>query len=772
MSCFTSVALLLALCTSLGTPVQDSGVAEQVDAKVSLLEKGGHEAIWEITAELVDLGENALPRLKEHASDPSPDVRLAVCRALLELEEIDTPAESLTELVRRLDEGPASDAKKASRRQAIELLGRRELVNHAGVVKFLSQRLETTLDPLEKIAVARSLYNVSPKDTLEAKNRLRETLRSDDRSIQVAGALALASIDDFEKALPILSEIERDPTPEGQLARVYVQKNRYYRENRNLRQQLFGESRQAFPNQEGDTGVLEEVIEKIQELHIRGEEFRGPAGREKLIAAAARGMLNFLDNHSTYFTSHDNERWNLDLQREYGGIGAYVETLDNVFTITRPIYPGPASKVGLQSGDQIWKVDGWETFDKPTEEIIRRLKGPPGSTVTVTVFRRGFKQERDYLITRELISVPSVNWEMFPAAVGYVEIVQFARDTADELARAAEELESRGLKSLVLDLRNNTGGYLETAVDVVGQFVGPGKLVVYTEGRVGDPEVWQTRFDSPRRPDYPVTVLVNRRSASASEIVAGALQHYNRAKLVGERTFGKGSVQNPVEVKSRRPEPFTDTNGDGRWDPGEDYEDLNHNEKREMGALIKITTARYFLPNKKSIHTERDEEGRVIEPGGVEPDLKVSFEGPKPWKEEELADLVSRDVFKDYVDKHIEGNETLFRDLAENDGRDPARYPEFDAFYTSLNTHLDRDDIRTWIRVFVRLKVSDLRQKAFPGYYRSGDWQEDSQLQAAIVESLKARGEDPSSVPDYAAFARREFSAPPEKAAGPQAARD
>jgi hypothetical protein len=350
-----------------------------------------------------------------------------------------------------------------------------------------------------------------------------------------------------------------------------------------------------------------------------------------------------------------------------------------------------------------------------------------------------------------------VNDDILPGNIGYVEIMQFAADTADELDEALKRLESQGIKGLVLDVRNNTGGYLETAIEVVRQFIGPQQLVVYTEGRHEEQKTWFTPKRGATRGNYPIALLVNGRSASASEILAGALQFYGRAKIVGERTFGKGSVQNPLSLQTRPREKFEDTNGDQRWDPGEPFEDLNHNGKWDAGSLIKLTTARYLLPNHKSIHTERDEDGRVISEGGIAPDVLVKWEGIKPWKEEELADLLEKDVFDKYVDERFDKNQQAFLDLAHFDSYDPSKYPDFDQFFDSLNTHLSKDDIRQWLRSSVRGKVADLRKKVFPGVRFLGDYEQDNQLEAAIVTVAGLMNLDLTSMAEYKAFANRKF---------------
>ena len=326
----------------------------------------------------------------------------------------------------------------------------------------------------------------------------------------------------------------------------------------------------------------------------------------------------------------------------------------------RPIYSGPAYKMKLKSGDRILKVDGWRTQGHALPDITKRLKGPAGTTVKLQIYRRGWSKPRDLEVTRALIRIPTVNWDMLPGNVGYVQLTTFGFTTGSELEDALVDLESRGVKALIMDLRFNSGGYLRVAREVAGKFLDGEQVICYWEGR--------NRREAPRRTLYslepdrirklPLVVLVNRYSASASEIVAGAMKDHGRAVVIGERTFGKGSVQRFYDLDRWPSEPFEDTlrpnglydsserflddNGNDRWDPGEPFQDkpkyngrwddgeiftdansnskwdegeqfvdqndnkrydppekftdLNKDGNYDRGPQIKLTIARYYLP--------------------------------------------------------------------------------------------------------------------------------------------------------------------------------
>lgn len=728
-------------------------LTDKVKGALSRMEGARLADVYAVANELNDLGDAVVPILKrELASLDDEKAMLGCLRALASLDAVDDSAAKLLDLA-----GPDQD--QEVRIAALFLI--RDLPPTDEAEERVSKYLDDTLDPRVKCALAQCLYEIgdgaSQKRSLA---ELKKLLRSDDRSLRIQGALALAELGEFDAAGPTLRAIAEEPSVEGQLARSLLKNDEMQRYFTSREERLVAEGAVPAAPPKDRFDVLREIIAVIQSQHIYGDQYVGDTGEEKLLTAAAKGLLEYLDPHSTYMDAAEYEKWLLDLNREYGGIGAYVNTISGLFSITRPIYSGPAFKAGLRSDDVIVKVDGWETFGQPQQSVIERLKGKPGTQVKLEVSRAGWKEPREFVITRRTIEIPSVFWEMFPGNVGYVEVQTFADGTTAELRKALNDLERRGAVGLVLDLRYNHGGYLNEAVDMCAEFVGGNKLVVECRDRHQKPGEGRQHMTDRRTKarEMPLVVLINHQSASASEIVSGTLKSYERATLVGRRSFGKGSVQNPIQLESREAEPFNDKNRNFRWDPDEEYVDLNKNGHFDYGSMFKLTTQRYYLPGGESIHTDLDADGRVLNKGGVAPDIEADFETTAPWKAEELANLLQpedgadKNRFESYVERHFPGNEALFVELAEGDHGSTAKYPGFSEFYQSLNTRLDENEIRRWVRLYVRRKVSDVREKEFPGNDFFGDYQEDTQLQRAIVELLKKLGTDPESIVQYQGF--------------------
>ncbi len=765
----------LALCPAATPFAPLDDLADQLDEITFRLESADGADTWELAQELRKAARSdsvvAVPRLVATAQDSSPAVRLVLADTLIDLDASGEAADVLLPMV----EGEHAPA-------ALAALADQTFRDVPKVAKALSEMLEAPLEANRRIDVARTLYQVSrSKDRFVARRILLDTLKSDSPETRAMGALALAEIKDYESARPVLRVLSSDPGPRGQLARAYLEtadKIDYYLEKL-FRQSEQGPTSSARTGDErggvGSLDVLDELMQKIIDNHLVGEKLDDPDGRERLITAAARGMLQSLDPHSTYFSPKEYERWILDLRRNYAGIGAYVDTVDDVFTITRPIYSGPAYRAGLMTGDRIIEVDGWDTRGRSNDDIIKRLKGEPETEVTVTVHRTGWTEFEKYVIKREVIHIPSVQWEMLPGNIGLVEILSFAEETADELSHAIEALASAGMEGMLLDLRNNSGGYLEEAVKTASVFIEEDRLVVSTKGRGVQQRDYHARIQSLRY-DGPLVMLVNERSASASEIVAGALQDHGRAIVVGEKTFGKGSVQQAHALEARPGDTLTtDKNYDGAYDPDDQYIDLDGDGVFTYRAYVKITNARYYLPSGRSIHTELDFDGRVVEDGGVTPDVLVEYGGGlQGWENYELAQLYNelrteydqakeqapdstepfRDPFERYVEEIFQADPDLIFALADGDDRDTSRYPGFDAFRASLDTPLPDETVRLWLRnKWVRDKVADVRGRAFPGQFAYGDWQEDLQLQEAIRQLAPTMALDMTAHESYAPFA-------------------
>ena len=321
--------------------------------------------------------------------------------------------------------------------------------------------------------------------------------------------------------------------------------------------------------------ILSLVLHEIQMKYVEVEK------PEELIYGAIKGMVRTLDPHSSFMTPEEMKDFRIETQGSFTGVGIEITIKDGVLTVVSPIEDTPAFKAGLEAGDQILKIDGKSTKDMSLMDAVSNIRGPKGSAVVLTVFREGLDKNLEVSIVRELIPVRSVRYEILPPDFGYLRISHFQSDTADKALEAIKSLQSgdRPLKGLILDLRNNPGGLLDQSVRVSDLFL-EGGLVVSTQGRI---EGQNMSFEADRRvatESYPVVVLVNEGSASASEIVAGALQDQKRALILGVRTFGKGSVQTII--------PLPD------------------------GSGLRLTTARYFPPS-----------GRSIQALGIDPDVIV-----------------------------------------------------------------------------------------------------------------------------------------------------
>ncbi len=316
-------------------------------------------------------------------------------------------------------------------------------------------------------------------------------------------------------------------------------------------------------------------------LSIVEKNYVEPVDDKKLIEGAIHGMLYSLDPHSNFLDAETFKEMQVETKGSFGGLGIEITIKDGYITIVSPIEGTPAYRMGLQSGDKIVKIEGKSTKNMTLVEAVKLMRGPKGTKITISIYREGFTKPEDYTITRDVIKIKSVRSKSLGDGYGYVKIVSFQEKTNQELQKALKKLkDEHKLQGLVLDLRNNPGGLLDQAVKVSNQFL-DGGLIVYTDGRVENQKMRFEATSGKEDEDYPIVVLVNGGSASASEIVAGALQDHGRALILGTKTFGKGSVQTIIPL--------------------------------EGGAGLRLTTAHYYTPK-----------GRSIQAKGIEPDIVVS----------------------------------------------------------------------------------------------------------------------------------------------------
>lgn len=620
-----------------------------------------------------------------------------------------------------------------------------------------------------------------------ARRSLSSFLSSSDPNLRAIGALAFAelgtieTVDGVEDELNRLSEL---PGQNGRLARVYLEKlrdTRHYESNLRQLRRDDAKSRRPGARMPQDLERVETMIGVIQEAHLDGNL----ATREGLLEAALQGMLSSLDRHSSFFNSEEYKKFEESLEGEYGGIGAYVQNDpdDGIFTITRPIYSGPAYTAGLSTDDKIVRIDEWPTIGEETNEVIKRLKGKPGTIVKLYIWRRDMdptlvdRPTEDMVveIERAQISIPSVHKELLPGDIALVELQSFTRGAAVEIDSALRALtaESKNgkLNGVILDLRNNTGGLLDEAAKVSDLFLPRGKVVVRTESRVQESKVFTTQLPPVVPEDTPVALLINRFSASASEIVSGALQDYGRATLIGQRSFGKGSVQNLLRMPNEQDDQYVDENRNRRRDNWENItKDWDGDGEFDFAPRIKLTIERYRLPLGRSIHRELDAEGNIKSLGGLSPDMEVKAKRRETWRLREMRRIQDTRVLRKWVTERFAGNEELFKSLAFCDFDNPEAYPDFEELYKSVDTTLNRDDLRFLLRIEVRRRVQDTRGNAFP----LGDFTEDIQLQAAIEDVMKKLAQSPEDIPEYAAtFDEREplddavvEAAPPTRSSG------
>ncbi|MFM1871181.1 MAG: hypothetical protein RL398_603, partial [Planctomycetota bacterium] len=645
-------------------------VAQDLDRQLEPLaaqaEAAGMPRLYELADEAADLLPDGNPdRLRDAVmrvagrGAVADRVRLFGALVIRQLKTDATYGKDLLDLLT-----PVAAAKdEATRANAFSLLGDDRFFNARLLPDVRKLVLAACKDdlapPLVRIEAALATWRVGTADERgTAKTTLEEFLQSNDRELRLRGALALGELNvEGGPAWGVLREMQHEPTDLGRRAQLLIKRAE---ERREFEQMVARMVERSAPRAGGDGEyrVLDELRARIRAQHIQGSSFTD----EELVEYAAKGMLMGTDPHSAYFTSDEFQKFFFELNREYGGIGAFVNfDQDGDFSIVRPIYSGPAYRAGLKSGDKILEIDGWETAGHTTDEIISRLKGRPESTVVIKWFRAGLQEAQELSIVRQQIAVPAVNWAMIPGDIGYIELINFSSNIGDELTTALNDVMKKGAVGIVLDVRNNTGGLLTQAREVVEKFVAGEKLVVYTEGPSERRRSYSTRDRA--MCDLPVVVLTNKFSASASEITAGALQDHGRATIIGTRSFGKGSVQNLLPLRVDPAEQFEDLNDDGIWEEGEPYTDRNQNGKYDVGAHVKLTVAKYYLPSGRCPHREFDKEGRIVDPHwGVRPDKQVELLENKPedaWKNSVIVGLLKKNVFREYVQKHLPGNEEL-----------------------------------------------------------------------------------------------------------------
>lgn len=357
--------------------------------------------------------------------------------------------------------------------------------------------------------------------------------------------------------------------------------------------------------------AFQDVMFLLQNYYVEDVEF------ETLIEGAIDGMLNKVDRYSYFMSASEYEEMQQEYEGHYGGIGIVITMRDNKLTIVSPIKNTPGERAGLRAGDIITAIDGQDTAEMSQMKAVDMMRGEEGTDVTLTI-DRGDEEPFDVEITREDIEVPYVETEMKTEEIGYISLAQFIENVGTKVETAVAELKEQGAQGIILDLRNNPGGLLDEAVDVSSVFLDEG-VVVSVKQKDETERILKVNQKIKADTEIPLIVLINKGSASGSEIVAGAVKDYDRAKLIGSTTFGKGVVQSVVPLKD--------------------------------GSAVSLTTARYYTPDGNYIHEK-----------GIVPDTKIEFDLEAAQADESdnqleaaIAEMENMIFVRDFQDKKAAG---------------------------------------------------------------------------------------------------------------------
>jgi len=364
--------------------------------------------------------------------------------------------------------------------------------------------------------------------------------------------------------------------------------------------------------------VFSEVLSLIESTYVE------KVSSENLIEGAIHGLVKTLDPHTSYLPPDAYQEMKVQTSGKFGGLGIEVSMRDGILTVISPIEGTPAFEAGVQAKDKIVKIENESTLDMSLNDAVSRLRGEVGSPVNITILRDRLKAPLLVNIVRDIIKVQSVKKKVYHSDIGYIKIRTFSKTTSSDLDKALSYLRNKNITKLILDVRNNPGGLLNQAVEVSDRFLGNENLIVYTKGRMEDQNSRFTTHDKIKHVDYPMIILVNGGSASASEIVAGALQDLGRAVILGTPTFGKGSVQTII--------PLSD------------------------GSALRLTTARYYTPS-----------GKIIQENGITPDIVIENQ-PLPTISKKNDENVKKPTDKQRIrrflrerdlKKHIKGKTSI-----------------------------------------------------------------------------------------------------------------
>lgn len=688
-------------------------VEELTDILLDQVKKTRLEAAWADVTRIVRLGRRhgskVTEKLEKVLEGDDERMKLIAARALCQLNDVERAAPVLRNLL--------LEAKDPHiRRLAANSIGLSpRLYDDTETPRILEKVLDKETDGRVRVSAARTIWRIGLRST--GKKVLAELMKqSPDATIRNEAALVLA---EFGMLVPIntwkgqpdehlkrdvyrhILNLSLEPTAQGE--RAFCMYRRM--------------ERQPLENNEKVAQGMRLLREILMQIHTSYPD-QHQVDVDQLFEHAGKGLVQALDPFSQYMDRQEVRETQEMLRQDYGGIGVYVALRDRCFRVISPIYPSPAYEAGMRAMDIILEVDGEKAScmldNGGMARIITKLKGAPGTDVRVKFTRRGFTKPIEVTIQRASIGVKSVLHQVLPGKIGYVRVRRFGERTPDELDSALKSMQkTHGVRGIILDLRDNPGGLLRSGVDVADRFLAGNKLITYSKGRENSAprkDYYSTGDVSDEA--FPLVVLVNQGSASASEIVAGAIKDHQRAPLIGERTYGKGSVQQIIPLRTTRNQ-----------------------------TQLRLTIAKYYLPT-----------GRCIHGTGILPDETSQPKQLDDWTLRQLHKLRNGCALEDYARDTWKTHRKLLTKLAEEgDGYATDSYPEFEALFKRLDAYrLDKNAIRKELRRTVRKLSQDARGQEY-----ACDLQSDETLQRGVFELLGKLRIDPTKVVQYKGYAEK-----------------
>ncbi|KAA0209032.1 hypothetical protein EDM80_15200 [bacterium] len=701
--------------------------AEKVEALKKLLERlGKAESLkdaFSISEEIEDLGKDVKAELEAGVAALPPVPRIAGLRALYSATGYDEAVKGLLALV-------VADGANETRVAAAEVLGTLASERHAALLREAVNK--QVFEPEVRVQLALALWN-SARD-IEAKKVLRSMLTSDNESFRIAAALALGETQDFTDAKPTLEILAGEPTVRGRVARRMLE---WEKEIKRLEAILQGNTPGTPKVEKIDTRLLDSVQSMIQERYIYPDAVSG----RKLIYAAAAGMLDGFDPY-TCLLEDQQLRDAAEIQRfavpslglTLGKVRIRPTRKERVTVVLSVTPGGPAERAGIRPLDRVFRVLRDVTLERvlelrandrnlpdedkalqalPLDEALSRFRGALGQSCAVQFRREKWLLPRWVHLTHEAQNIEPVLAETLPGGLGMIHVHELSAKAPDAVAQALAEFRKAGAKGLMLDLRGISGGSVEAAVAVAGQFLKKGTLVTTRLGRsetLAPKAEFKTAHDAPELA-LPLIVITDSGTADAAEILAGALKEQGRAKTVGKKTFGRALMQELIPLSAQ---------------------ELEADERR---AGLLLTVARYYSPVSQLAYFDR----------GVEPDILLAERDFEGWIYDELDVARRGNAWSAYMDKLLALPAEQLAELAQSDNRKPERYAGIEALHQELKLHCDLETLRFALREELRARLRAAGKLA-----NLTDLQEDAVFTGALRELAKAAGIDLAKIPDYA----------------------